>query len=162
MCLLSVQAPHINHGNADVLREYMYIEDVVRGYLLVAEKIPEIYGPNNQNMPKYGKETYGWAALNLGSYTAEELQNISRCDKIRSVTTVIEMLRKKIKDIEPIVKAKAANFIEIPDQYLDASKLRGLGFKSQVSFEEGLDKTIDWYKTNFNALAGLAQRYIAN
>ncbi len=162
MCLLSGRAPHINQGNTDVLREYMYIEDVVQGYLLVAEKIPEIYGEQNQNMPKHGKETYGWAAFNLGSYTAQELQNISGCDKIRSVTTVIEMLRKKIKNIEPIVKAKAANFIEIPDQYLDTSKLRQLGFKPQANFEEGLDKTISWYEANFKDLAGLAQRYITN
>jgi len=162
MCLLSGRAPHINQGNADVLREYMYIEDVVRGYLVVAEKIPEIYGEKNQNMPKHGKETYGWAAFNLGSYTAQELENISGCDKIRSVTTVIDLLRKKVKNIDPIVKEKAANFIEIPDQYLDATKLHQLGFKPQVNFEEGLDKTISWYKSNFKDLAGLAQRYIAN
>lgn len=162
MCLLSGRAPHINQGNADVLREYMYIEDVVQGYLLVGEKISEIYGEQNKNMPKHGKETYGWAAFNLGSYTAEELQDISQCDKIRSVTTVIDLLREKIKNIEPIVKEKAANFIEIPDQYLDASKLRQLGFKPQANFEEGLDKTINWYKTNFKDLAGLAERYVVN
>lgn len=162
MCLLSGRAPHINQGNADVLREYMYVEDVVQGYLIVAEKIPEIYGKNNENMPKHGKETYGWAAYNLGSYNAGELQDISGCDKICSVTTVIGLLRKKIKDIDPIVKAKAANFIEIPDQYLDAGKLRQLGFKSWINFEEGLDKTISWYEANFKDLVGLAQRYIVN
>jgi CDP-glucose 4,6-dehydratase len=162
MCLLSGRAPHINQGNADVLREYMYIEDVVQGYLLVAEKISDIYGEKNQNMPKHGKETYGWAAFNLGSYTAEELENIPECDKIRSVTTVIDLLRKKIKNIEPVVKAKPENFIEIPDQYLDASKLRQLGFKPKSNFEKGLEKTIHWYKTNFKDLAGLAERYIVD
>lgn len=162
MCLLSGRAPHINAGNADVLREYMYIEDVVQGYLVVAEKISDIYGENSEKMPKHGKETYGWAAFNLGSYTDKELQNVPECDKIRSVTTVIDMLRKKIKNIEPVVKAKAANFIEIPDQYLDGSKLQQLGFKPKASFEEGLDKTISWYKENFDELAGLAERYITN
>lgn len=162
MCLLSGLAPHINQGNAHVLREYMYIEDVVRGYLLAGEKISDIYGEQNKNMPKHGKETYGWAAYNLGSYTESDLENVSECDKIRSVTTVIDMLRKKIKNIEPIIKEKAANFIEIPDQYLDASKIRELGFKPEVNFEQGLDKTIKWYKNNFDDLAGLAQRYMVN
>lgn len=162
MCLLSGKPPHINQGNADVLREYIYVEDVVRGYLLAAEKIPEIYGPHNQNMPKHGTETYGWAALNLGSYSAEELNDLAQCDKIRSVTTVINMLCKKIKNIEPIIKPKAANFIEIPDQFLDGSKFRQLGYQPQVSFEEGIDRTIAWYKDNFDQLASLAERYIAH
>ncbi len=63
MCLLSGLPPHINQGNASVLREYIYVEDVVAGYLLVAEKIPEIYGENNKNMPKYGKETCRYCDL---------------------------------------------------------------------------------------------------
>ena len=99
MCLLSGRPPHINQGNADVLREYMYIEDVVQAYLLVAEKIHELYGEGNKHMPTHGKETYGWAAFNVGSYTAEELADVSKCDKIRNVTTVIELLRQKIKDV---------------------------------------------------------------
>lgn len=160
MCLLSGLPPHINQGNASVLREYVYVEDVARGYLLLAEKIPEIYGENSQHMPKHGKETYGWAAFNLGSYTEKELATVSACDNIRSVTMVIDMLRKKVKDVEPIIKEKSPNFIEIPDQYLDASKLRQLGFEPQVNFEEGLDKTIAWYKERFDDLAPLAQRYI--
>ncbi len=71
------------------------------------------------------------------------------------------MLRKKIKNIKPIIKEKAANFIEIPDQYLDASKLQVLGFKPKTSFDEGINKTIFWYKKNFSHLIGLAQRYIS-
>jgi CDP-glucose 4,6-dehydratase len=160
MCLLNGLPPRINQGNADVLREYIYIEDVVDSYILLAEKIPEIYGENNSKMPKSGKSTYGWPAFNLGSYTKEEMKDVKKCDKIRSVTTVISMLRNKIKNIEPIVTPKAANFIEIPDQYLDAGKLRQLGFKPKVDFEEGLEKTIAWYKENFDQLSSFAERYI--
>lgn len=160
MCLLDGRPPHINQGNADVLREYIYIEDVVQAYLLTAEKIPEIYGPNNSRMPKHGKETYGWAAYNLGSYTAADLATITNCEKIRSVTMVIDQLRQKVANVEPVVKAKAANFIEIPDQFLDSSKLRALGFVPQFTFEQGLDKTIEWYKNNHAHLAGLAERYL--
>jgi CDP-glucose 4,6-dehydratase len=161
MCLLNGLPPQINQGNAGVLREYIYITDVVDGYMLLAERIAEKYGNNSILMPKSGKETYGWAAYNLGSYTKAELKEISKCDKIRSVTTVIDLLRKKVKDLAPVVTEKAANFIEIPDQYLDAGKLRKLGFSSKVSFEDGLDRSIDWYKKNFDHLTPLAQRYIS-
>ena len=72
----------------------------------------------------------------------------------------MKFLRSKILDIEPVVKAKAANFIEIPDQYLDAGKILKLGFKPQISFEEGLDRSVAWYKNNFNHLERLAQHHI--
>lgn len=160
MCLLAGRPPHINQGNADVLREYIYIEDVVQGYLVVAENLAEMYGEGNAHMPQHGKETYGWAAFNLGSYSAEELENLAACDKVKSVTMVIDLLRQKVKDVAPVVKSKAANFIEIPDQFLDASKLRALGFKPQVNFAEGLDRTIAWYTKNHQQLAGLAERYL--
>lgn len=160
MCLLSDLPPHINQGNAGVLREYIYVEDVVDGYLLLAEKIPEIYGENNRHMPKSGKETYGWAAFNLGSYQEKDTHDITRCLNIRSVTDIVNMLRVQIKDIEPIVKEKAANFIEIPDQYLDATKLHKLGFKPQIDLHTGLEKTVAWYRKHFKHLIGLAQRYI--
>lgn len=160
MCLLDGRPPHINQGNADVLREYIYIEDVVSAYILVAEKIADIYGPNNSNMPSFGKETYGWAAYNLGSYSGVDLQDVSRCEKIRSVTMVINQLREKVRDVEPIIKTKAANFIEIPDQFLDSSKLQALGFRAQFSFDEGLEKTISWYKEHYQRLAAFAHRYI--
>lgn len=160
MCLLSGLPPHINQGNASVLREYVYVDDVVQGYLLLAEKIPDIYGEHNQHMPKSGTETYGWAAFNLGSYQEKDTVDIAACANIRSVNDIVNMLRARIKDVEPVVKEKAANFIEIPDQYLDATKLQKLGFKPQVELEVGLDKTIEWYRKNFKHLIGLAQRYI--
>lgn len=162
LCLLSGRPPHINQGNAEVLREYIYVDDVVDGYLFIGENLAAIYGENNRNMPQQGKETYGWIAYNLGSYIAADLQNVAGCDKIKSVTMVIDVLRKKIKDIQPVLKPKAANFIEIPDQFLDTSKLRALGFTPTVSFEEGLERTIEWYKTHYDKLAGLAERYITN
>lgn len=161
MCLLNGIAPHIYQGNANVLREYIYIEDVVDAYILLGEKLPDIYGKNNSLMPKSGKETYGWAAFNLGSYTKKDLQVVEKCDKIKSVINVVDMLRSKIKDIKPTVTEKAANFIEIPDQYLDGSKLQKLGFSPKVGFEEGLDRTIAWYRDNFKEIAGLAERYIS-
>lgn len=38
------------------------------------------------------------------------------------------------------------DFPEIPHQWMDASKLMDLGWKHTVGFEEGLLKTIEWYK----------------
>ena len=160
MRLLSDKPPVINIGNEKVLREYIYVEDVIDAYLLMSEKIAEHYGKDHGRMPQSGTATYGWPAFNVGSYTSEELSDLSKCSSIRSVTSLIQLLRKKVRDIEPVIIPKPANFIEIPDQYIDASKLFALGFKPKVSFENGLDKTVTWYKDNFSELEKLAAKYL--
>ena len=160
MCLMAGRPPIINQGNEDVLREFIYISDAVDVYLLLMEKVKEYYGEDNCNMPKWGKATYGWISFNAGSYQKEDFQDLSKCDKIKSVNQVISMLRSKIADIEPIVKEKPANFIEIPDQYLDSSKIMALGLCPKVSFEQGLDNSIRWCRDHYEYLSKRAFRYI--
>lgn len=160
MCLLSGMPPVINLGNEKVLREYIYIGDVVEAYMTLGQNIETHYGKDNKNMPKSGALTYGWPSFNFGSYTKDETTRLAECNKIKSVDDVITLLRKKIKNVQPKIIEKPANFIEIPDQYLDSSKIRKLGFTPKVSFEEGLDKTIEWYKKNYDILEKSAFRYI--
>lgn len=68
----------------------------------------------------------------------------------RKIIDVISSLRDKInKEIEIEIVEK--EFDEIETQYLDASKLMSLGWKPNVSLDEGLDATISWcreYKKN--------------
>lgn len=161
MCLLLKKSPQINQGNEHVLREYIYIDDVVDAYMFLLQKVREYYGNNNEHMPRRGRQTYGWAAFNIGSYNLIDLSNLSNCKKIKSVSQVMDLLRGSISNIEPIVKEKPANFIEIPDQYMDSSKLIDFGFKPVVDFEEGLDRTIQWYQKNLVYLEKLASRYIS-
>lgn len=160
MCLLSNKSPQINQGNENVLREYIYIDDVIESYMFLMENVGEYYGLDNCNMPRKGRETYGWAAFNIGSYSKIELLNKSNCDKIKSVSQIIDLLKIKIIDIPSVIKAKPPNFIEIPDQYMDSGKLIKLGFKPKSNFVEGLDKTIEWYRKNYEFLEKMAVRYI--
>jgi len=160
MCLLDEKPPVIHQGNENVLREYIYIDDAVRAYMFLMEKVKDYYGDNNCNMPRTGKDTYGWASFNIGSYTEEDVADLSNCEKIKSVKEIIDLLKSKIFDISPIIKEKPANFIEIPDQYLDFSKIKKLGFSPQVNFEDGLDISIDWYKSNYDYLKKIAYRYM--
>lgn len=160
MRLMSGKAPVINIGNENVLREYIYVEDVVDAYLLMAEKMQGYYGKMHEHMPVSGPETYGWPAFNVGSYTENELKDVASCTSIKSVSAIIELLRQKVKDIEPIIIQKPDNFIEIPDQYIDASKIFSLGFLPKTSFEDGIEKTINWYKEHFEKLEPLAEKYL--
>ena len=160
MSLLSGQPPVINLGNEKVLREYIYVEDAVRANMLIAERLEDYYGSDKQNIPRYGASVYGWPAFNIGSYVEKELRgNFKSCEKIKSVIDVISILNKQIKNIRPIIIEKPANFIEIPDQYLDSSKLKALGFQPRVSFAKGLAKSVTWYKKNFGTLEKMAHHY---
>ena len=74
---------------------------------------------------------------------------------------MIEAIKKKLGvDVESVVIPKPPNFIEIPDQYLDSSKLAALGFRARVTFDQGLDSAIDWYKANHGYLAKLGYKYL--
>ena len=55
-------------GN-DVLREYVYIDDLVNAYLFLAENVERHYGGD---IPRTGRATYGWAAYNVGSFISSE------------------------------------------------------------------------------------------
>src|SRR5262249_36815110 len=46
---------------------------------------------------------------------------------------------------EPEIQSRAAG--EITEQYLDASRARELlGWKARVSLDDGLDRTVEWYR----------------
>lgn len=73
-----------------------------------------------------------------------EAYNIGGTEPNR-IGDLIKLLRDKINtsiDIDIVEKA----FYEIKEQYLDASKLRSLGWEPKTSLSEGLDRTIDWYR----------------
>lgn len=100
-------------------RDYIYVEDVARGYILLA-----------QNMKRLN--IYG------------ESFNFSNENPI----TVIELVKKiyKIADKKPNYKILNQAKYEIRDQYLSSQKAgKVLGWKPEFTLENGLKKTIYWY-----------------
>ena len=55
---------------------------------------------------------------------------------------------------------KDVNFIEIPDQYIDASKIMKLGYKTKISWSEGLERSIKWYQSHGDFLSRLGSSYL--
>ena len=155
---LNGKAPVINLGNADVLREYVYIDDLVNSYLFLAENIERHY---SGEIPKTGRATYGWAAYNIGSFTSAEERPATEYSSIRSVHQVIEQIQGILgADLEPRTIPKPENFIEIPDQFLDSSKLHDFGFKPEIEFAEGLRRSVDWYAKNQELLTRMGTRHV--
>jgi nucleoside-diphosphate-sugar epimerase len=57
-------------------------------------------------------------------------------------------------DVEPDVRGSGTPDGEIDRQYVDATKLRSLtGWEPRVSLDEGLRRTIEWYRGHPQALA---------
>jgi nucleoside-diphosphate-sugar epimerase len=51
-------------------------------------------------------------------------------------------------ELEPVILDEATN--EIPAQYLDSTRARReLGWKPTVGLEQGLRRTVDWYRNHF-------------
>jgi CDP-glucose 4,6-dehydratase len=155
--LANGRPPVINLGNADVLREYIYIDDLSEAYMFLGENIERHYV---EPMPRTGRATYGWSAYNVGSYSAALGKPIEEFSNIRSVRQVIDVLRREIgSDLEPETIPKADNFIEIPDQFLDSKKIHDFGFVPAVEFEDGLQRTVEWYTKNQEMLTRLGARW---
>lgn len=111
----------IIRSDGKYIRDYFYVEDGAAAYMLLAEKLAE-------------KEDLRGQAFNLSN----EIH----------VTTleIVEMiLRLMNSDHKPDILNEASN--EIRHQYLSAVKARKiLGWQPLFSLEEGLRRTIEWYK----------------
>lgn len=156
--MLNGKPPVINLGNADVLREYVYIDDLVGAYMHLAENVEKHYA---EEMPQRGRAPYGWAAYNIGSFTSKSDKAPQEFSNIKSVRQVIDIVGDVTgSDLEPTTIPKPSNFIEIPDQFLDSSKLHDFGFMPQVEFEDGVRKTVEWYRRNQELLSRLGAKHI--
>jgi CDP-glucose 4,6-dehydratase len=106
-------------------RDYIHVGDVVRGYLILAQKMPSL-------------RLYG------------EAFNFSN-EKPISVLALVETISKLFVRERPNYKIVNEAKYEIRDQYLCAQKARKiLSWKPQYQLETALKETILWYKDYFN------------
>lgn len=102
-------------------RDYVYVEDIARGYLLLAE----LMGP---------KKLAG-QAFNLGINDPRQAIDV--------VKLILHLMKKD--NLRPKILNEAK--YEIKKQYLSSEKAKKiLGWQPKYSLEEGLKKTIFWYK----------------
>lgn len=104
-------------------RDYVYVEDIVNGYMVLAEKIKKL-------------KLYGEA------FNFSNEKPITVLDLFKSTVRVYG--RKTIK-LKILNKAKD----EIRHQYLSAKKAKKvLGWSPKHTLKDGLKKTLEWYKDN--------------
>ncbi len=104
-------------------RDYIFIEDIVNGYLALAQKLQEL---------KLGGEAFNFSD--------------------ESPITVIELVKRihKLTGIKGNYKILNQASFEIRHQYLSSTKAaRVLKWRPKVSLDEGLKRTIAWYRRQF-------------
>jgi len=121
--ILREQRPVIR-SDGEYIRDYFYVEDGAAAYMLLAEQLaarPELKGQ----------------AFNFSNEIQVSVREI-----------VNQILKEMRSDLTPDIRNEVSN--EIRHQYLSAEKARReLSWNPMFNLEDGLRKTIDWYKDYF-------------
>ena len=109
------------YGKGDSIRDWIFVEDHCKAIMLVIKN--GICG-----------ETYNISAIN-------EINNLQ----------IVNNILKIVGGSQELIKFVASRPGEDTRYSLDSTKIREeLGWKPEVTFEEGIKKTIEWYKSNEN------------
>lgn len=118
--ILRDKAPIIR-SDGTLVRDYIYVEDAVSAYLTLAEKLSK-------------KKNLRGEAFNFSNETQKNVLELTNL--------LITIMGSSLK---PIIQGN--NNGEIKAQYLDSTKSKELlGWKPTFGIEEGLKKTVLWYK----------------
>ena len=116
--VLSDENPFIAWGSPDVVRDFLYVKDVVNGALLILEK--------GESMRPY----------NLGYGGGITIGQI--------LDTILKVTNKKPEVIWDDSKPTTIPFRAVSTDRIKNE----LGFEPKYSFEEGIKETIEWYIKN--------------
>jgi CDP-glucose 4,6-dehydratase len=130
--ILAGERPVIRSDGTPV-RDYLHIDDAVSAYLVLAEQM--------------GREDVSGQAFNFGANSP-----ISALDLVQLILNVCGAPHL-VPDIRGV--GKPAN--EIDRQYLDSRKAADLlGWGPKVSLEDGLRRTVEWYRATLTRTASRA------
>lgn len=116
----------INIGNTRTTRDFNYVADTVNGFIAIA-CADKLFGH----------------VVNIGSGKEIKVSHL--------IKTVAKLMDRKIK-VTIDSKRIRPNKSEVTRLLCDNSKIKKTtGWKPEISFDEGLNQTISWYKENLNS-----------
>lgn len=109
-------------GDGTTSRDYTYVDDIVDGIIKSCN-----YVLNNENV---------YEILNIGNSSPTSLKEM--------INTIAEVLK-----IEPKIKQLPMQPGDVDRTFADVSKAKKLlGYEPHISFKEGIEKFVAWYKEN--------------
>jgi CDP-glucose 4,6-dehydratase len=123
------EEPPIIRSDGTLTRDYFYVEDGAAAYLQLAQQLAR-------------DRTLRGEAFNFSNERPLSVLSITQ--------RILELMGRA--DLSPIVQNRVDH--EIPHQYLDSKKAKDrLGWAPLFSIEEGLRRTIAWYREFFESTA---------
>jgi CDP-glucose 4,6-dehydratase len=116
--------PAVLRSDGSPERDFLYVEDATRAYLELADALD--------------RDEVRGQAFNAGS------------GRLHSVRDVVELIgRLAVTEVEPDVQGRGNPPGEIDRQYVDPERMRSVvGWTPRFELEEGLRRTIDWYRAH--------------
>lgn len=108
-------------SNGKYVRDYIYVDDVVDGYLYLL---------------KYARKIKGESFNFSSDENLSVIEVINRCEKILKIKIPFKILNKTKN--------------EIPYQHLNYSKIKKIGWMPKYSLENSMEKTFLWYRKILN------------
>ena len=126
-----------NYGNHR--RDFTYIDDIVEGVIRVLDKIPEPNPEWSGDTPDSATSTAPYRLYNIGNNEPVEL--------MRYIEVLEACLDKEAeKNMLPLQAG------DVPATYADVADLvRDVGYKPDMSIEQGIANFVDWYREYYSA-----------
>jgi len=120
--------PPLIRSDGTPLRDFVYVDDAVAGYLQLAQNISQVKGE----------------AFNFGSGDPVRIIDLA--------TRIIDLAGKR-DHLSPKILSPTKIAGEIDAQYLSSEKVgTRLNWRPTIKLEEGLVRTIEWYRANLGLL----------
>jgi CDP-glucose 4,6-dehydratase len=124
VCAAIEGRPPVLRSDGTPVRDLLYVEDAAAAYLAIADALD--------------RDDVRGEAFNAGGERAYSVREI-----------VDEIARLSRTGVEPEIRGAGNPEGEIDRQYVDAAKIRErCGWSPSVSLEEGIGRTLDWYRAH--------------
>jgi len=117
-------------GSGKPMREFLYVDDMAAACVHVMKLETSVYQKNTHPMLSH---------INVGTGIDHTIKNLAE-----TISKVVEFEGK--------VSFDASKPDGSPRKLLDVSRLKSLGWQYQISIEDGLTKTYEWFLSNQNNL----------
>ena len=126
-----------NHGKHK--RSFTYVDDIVEGVICTLDQVPTANPAWDSDLPDPASSNVPYRIYNIGNERPVQL--------LRYIEVLEECLGQKA-----VMQMLGLQAGDVPDTEADVSDLiERVGYRPQVSVEEGVERFVDWYRGYYGA-----------